>query len=312
MSTPLVLGVDGGATKTECALATLDGAEVALGRGGPSNHESVGYDQAAATVAQLVTEALAHANAKIGDLAGACFAMAGMDLPPDRDHIRERIVDPLGLTCPVAIFNDALAAFRAGSPRGIGVCVSLGSGSTFCGRNAQGKVIQFEFPKPAGSIDERVMMALFAEYQGVGPHCRFGQAYVNAIGLASLEELHWSMFSGSRDYAPKKSWPAISDARRALFSEAYHDDPVLCRLLARHAADLSEILLGIADALELGDDAFDLVLSGSLMTKGRHPALNDTLIELIKEKHPRADGIVVDGPPVEGALRIAAELAATR
>ena len=311
MSQPLVLGVDGGATKTECALATIDGKEVALRRGGPSNHEGVGYDQAAQTVERLVAEALAQADAEAGDVKGACFAMAGMDLPPDRDHIRERIVDPLGLGCPIAIFNDALAAFRAGSARGVGVCASLGSGSTFCGRNAQGKVIQFEFPKPAGSIDERVMMALFAEYQGVGPHCGFGQAYVEAIGLSSLEGLHWSMFSGARDYAPKKSWPAISEARKVLLSEEYRDDPVLCRILERYAGELSEILLGIARALELGDEAFDLVLSGSLMTKGRDPALNDTLIALVKEKHPRAEGIVVDGPPVKGALRIAAELVTT-
>lgn len=312
MSEPLILGVDGGATKTECGLATIEGEEVALRRGGPSNHEAVGYDEAARTVGGLVREALAQADAEIADIKGACFAMAGMDLPPDRDHIRERIVDPLGLTCPIAILNDALAAFRAGSPRGIGVCVSLGSGTTFCGRNAQGKVIQFEFPKPVGSIDERVMMALFAEYQGVGPHCGFGEAYVKAMGLASLEELHWSMFSGARDYAPKKRPSATSEARKVLLSEAYHDDPVLCRVLALHATDLSEVLLGIADALALGDDAFDLVLSGSLMTRGRHPALNDTLIALIKEKRPRAEGIVVDGPPAKGALRIAAELAATR
>ena len=54
----------------------------------------------------------------------------------------------------------------------------------------------------------------------------------------------------------------------------------------------------MADGLGLGDGEFDVVLSGSVMTKGRHPALNDTLGALVKDKHPRAQPIVVDGPPV--------------
>ena len=100
MTTRHILGVDGGGTKTECALATLDTRTVAQARGGPSNHETVGYEAAAQTVADLVTELLAAAGTTADTIAGACFAMAGMDLEPDRDDIRNQIVTPLHLSCP--------------------------------------------------------------------------------------------------------------------------------------------------------------------------------------------------------------------
>ena len=300
--------MDGGASKTECALATIDGEQVALARGGPTNHEVVGYEQAAQTVRELVSEAVAQHGVSVSDVAAACFAMAGMDLPPDRDAILEQIVAPLGLSCPVDIVNDAFAGFRAGSPRGAGVCVSQGCAATFCGRSASGEVVQFELPKPE-PIDARICRALLAEYQGVGPHCGFGDAYLKALGLRNLEELLWSMYSNTRDYAPKVDLSAVGRGRQAVFSAANRSDAVLGGILKRYAEELAGILVGMANRLGLGDSAFDLVLSGSVLTKGRHPALNDTLIRCVTAVYPNAEPVIVDGPPVQGAIRIARELA---
>jgi len=308
MTRQLVLGMDGGASKTECSLETVEATEVALVRGGPSNHEMVGFDGAARCISDLVSQALDKAGARIGDIRAACFALAGMDIPPDRPILRERIVDPLGLNCPIEIVNDAFAGFRAGSQEGTGVCVSLGSGTTFCGRNARGESIQFEFPKPDG-IDSRILRALIAEYHGIGPACGFRDAYLEALGLSSLEELYWSLYAGSRPYAKKCDPTQVSKARQLIFSEAFRDDEVLCEIFRRYAEELAEVLVGMARRLQIGkDEPFDVVLSGSLLTEGRHPVLNGGTIENVKRTYPQAHGVVVSRAPVSGAVRMAREL----
>jgi hypothetical protein len=307
VSNPLVLGVDGGASKTECAVVAPGGRQLVLARGGPSNHEIVGFDNAAENVSDVVWRALEEAKIKADGVAAACFAMAGMDLPPDRDSIHERIVAPLGLGCPTRICNDAFAAFRAGAPSGVGVCVSLGTGITFCGRNSRGREVQLERPRPVG-IDQRITDALLAEYYGIGPACCFTDAYLKALGLEDLEHLLWSRYAHNRPYAPKVEPGLRQRAREILFQEPYRSDPGVCELLSRYGEEIADVLLKLAARLDLGGDAFDVVLSGSLLTKGRSPALNDTIIKRVQAVHFQCRLVIVDGPPVDGAVRIALEL----
>ena len=302
-----ILGLDGGATKTQCAVSVPDGADPTIMHGGPSNHETIGYDQAAAAVADVVHRTLAAAKLSPRDISAACFAMAGMDLPPDRDHIRARIVQPLGLDCPVTICNDAYAGFLAGSPRGLGICASLGTGDTFCGRNADGDSIQLEYPHLTG-LSARVSRALLLEQKGIGPPCSFGPAYLQALGLNDLDEFLWSMYAHHRPYAPQVD-PALQRAAHlVLFDPVHHHDPVLSRVFTEHAEEVANLLIAMAKRLHLADRDFDLVLSGSVLTQGRHPVLNATIIDRVKKDFPTSTPVTVDGPPVQGALRLAAEL----
>ena len=307
MPEPYILGVDGGATKTECAVSGPDGEVPAIVRGSPSNHESVGYDEAARSVADVVGRALEAAQLSPGDILAACFAMAGMDLPPDRENIRERIVTPLGLDCLVTICNDAYAGFLAGSPRGLGVCVSLGTADTFCGRNADGDSIQLEYPRLT-ELKERITRVLFMEQKGIGPTCGFRDPYLQALGLKNLDEFLWSMYAHNRPYAPQVDPVLFGAAQLVLFDPTHHDDPVLCRVFSEHAEDVSALLIAMARRLHLAGRDFDLVLSGSVLTQGRHPVLNGTIIERVTEYFPTCAAVTVDGPPVLGGLRIAGEL----
>jgi hypothetical protein len=308
MSEAFVLGVDGGASKTECALLHLPGGARHVARGAGSNHESVGYEQAARVVGDLFRDVMRLAGIAPGDIAGACFAMAGMDVAPDRDNIRRHIVAPLRLACPLHICNDAFAGFRAGSPRGIGICVSLGSGTTFCGRNEAGATLQFEYPLPL-NLDGRIANALLAEYQGIGPQCGFTADYLRLLGVASLEEYYLARYAAKRDFGRPLEEARVREARRALFTPAMRAEPATVRLLRGYADDLAEILVGMGRRLSLGEAPFDLVLSGSLLTKGRHPALNGRLAERVRQALPGARPVTVEGLPVEGALLLARELA---
>ena len=307
MATAWYLGLDGGNTKTDCALQGPACPRMELVRGGPSNPETVGFETAADTVNLLVAQTLERAGATRQRISAACFAMAGMDLPPDRDAIRRQIVDPLELSCPIVICNDVFAGFRAGSPCGVGMCVSAGTGITFCGRNCQGETLQFEHPKPE-SLDQRVRKMLIAEYLGIGPPCSFREEYLETLGISSLKQYYWTSYA-NRDYTPKLERQRERNARVVLFRPTYHCDTVLCRIFERYASDIAEFLIALGKRLRLGTQPFELVLSGSQFVEGKHPILNARLMEFVRNEFPICVPVLVDGPPVRGALRMAAELA---
>ena len=307
MSAELLFGIDGGATKTECIVSGIDGHEMVVVRGGPTNHEHVGYEKAAGEVKKIVFQALKEINATVTDIAAACFAMGGMDIPPDRSHIMETIVTPLGLSCPIKIINDAFAGFRAGSARGVGVMVSLGSGITFCGGNELGEMAQFEKPQPQ-SLLSRIFNALLAEYQRIGPQCTFRNAFLKAAGYKSLQALAWSLYAISRSYISKPDHSRFPLAREVVFRKKFEHDPVLHDIFAHLGDEFAEILIGLARRLDLCQKDFDLVLSGSILTKGRNHILNGHIIEGVKTHCPLARPVIVDGPPAKGAILIAREL----
>ena len=157
-------------------------------------------------------------------------------------------------------------------------------------------------------IDQRLTDALLAEHYGIGSACSFTDAYLEALGLEDLERLLWSRYTHTRPYAPRVDPARRQKARQILFREPYRSDPGVCELLSKYGEEIADVLLKLAARLELGGDAFDVVLSGSLLTKGRSPALNGTIIERVRAVHPQCRPVVVDGPPVDGAVRIALEL----
>ena len=81
-----VLGVDGGATKTDAVVMAVDGRILGSGRGGSSNWESVGLADAVNAIVLAVDGALAEAGHTRREVAAAVFALAGVDWPAD--HVR--------------------------------------------------------------------------------------------------------------------------------------------------------------------------------------------------------------------------------
>ncbi len=307
MNRAFVLGVDGGGSKTECALQERTGARRWVARGNGTNHEIHGFECAGRNLREVVSEVLQQAGVAPSDIAAACFSMAGMDIPPDRENIRTLMVEPLGLSCPITICNDAFAGFRAGSPHGMGLCVSVGSGLTFCGKNSAGATHQSEFPRPLG-IDALIRNALVSEYFGIGPKCGFTRAYLEALRLDTLEAFFLSIYAANRTFLKPVDPVLIIEARRTVLNAATFSDPVTCGMLRKFAVELAETLCGMGRRLSLGAVDFDLVLSGSILTKGQHPALNDTIVAEVRRSFPGAQPVIVDGLPVDGAVLMAGDL----
>ena len=138
----LVIGLDGGGTKTVCLLARLEeGAEPSvLGRGvgGPCNIHAVGTERARASLGEAIGRAFAAAGLPPGPVAVAAIGSAGVDRPGDRGVMTE-LLRSVVAAGRYAVVNDGAIALRAAVPEGPGVLIIAGTGSIGYGRDAAGR-----------------------------------------------------------------------------------------------------------------------------------------------------------------------------
>ena len=99
MSAPaLLLGVDGGNSKTVALVARLDGTIVGAGRSGTTDiYNAPSVDAALAELVRAVESALAAAGATASDLRASAFSQAGVDWPEDFELFRRELPGRLGL-----------------------------------------------------------------------------------------------------------------------------------------------------------------------------------------------------------------------
>ena len=122
----LVLGVDGGNSKTDVVVATTDGEPVVYRRGGgSSSHGPGGSAGCIETVACLVPE---------GEYDRAALFLCGADLPHD---IEELTALSQHFARDVVVDNDTFALLYAGTDREDAVAVVCGAGINCIGRSGE-------------------------------------------------------------------------------------------------------------------------------------------------------------------------------
>jgi glucosamine kinase len=128
----LLIGVDGGATKTITAVFDLDAGTVRTAETGPSNPEAVGYEAASASINEAIRATLGQAK----PVAAAVLGVAGIDTEEERKRLLSGVT---ALSAPVILaVNDVVAAWAAGSLAAPGIAAISGTGSNTFGVNAHG------------------------------------------------------------------------------------------------------------------------------------------------------------------------------
>jgi len=125
----MFLGVDAGGTKTQAILINAHGEQLAVGRYGTGNWESIGVDAAIALYERIVSELCRTANIAVSDITSVGWGLAGLDWPSDEVRLRPGIEQFMPHAMHTLV-NDAFLALRAGSMRPYGVAAIAGTGST--------------------------------------------------------------------------------------------------------------------------------------------------------------------------------------
>ena len=141
MSTPVVLAVDGGNSKTDLALVRADGALLAHVRGPLSSPHHIGLDACVELLQGMLDDAVSTAGlARNGTRVAetAQIFLAGVDFPAEERELQDA-VEARDWAARTSVGNDTFAVLRAGTARGWGVAVVCGAGINCVGVAPDGR-----------------------------------------------------------------------------------------------------------------------------------------------------------------------------
>ena len=313
----LLLGVDGGNTKTVALLAAADGTILGSGRAiGCADIYKVPDAAAMRVVAEAVAAAVDEARTAGAGAAGArgvepgdgptasAFSMAGADWPEDIEDLRallgRRWPDPL-------VVNDAIGALRAAIPAGPGVVVVGGTGVATGARGPDGALWHSSFwqePQGAHELGIRALHAVYRAELGIDPPTDLTPAVLAALDAPDVEEvLHRQSRRGPG------AWRGARTLAPLLLDAAEAGAPAAMAIVDEHGRALGRMAAAAARRVGLEDgEAFDLALAGGLF---RHPGsrLRDAILAATRERAPGVRLVLPELEPAVGALLLAFDAA---
>ena len=129
------LGIDGGGTKTTCAVGDESGI-LATARSSGSNLVRLGEAATRAALHDAIRQACSMAGVDPSNVAGVCVGAAGAARPEVHQRIAQIIAEVL--PCRVQVVGDMEIALQAAFGSGPGVIAIAGTGSIAYGRDSRG------------------------------------------------------------------------------------------------------------------------------------------------------------------------------
>ncbi|RJE91353.1 ATPase [Paenibacillus sp. 1011MAR3C5] len=298
------LGVDAGGSKTYAVIANENGEIAGMGKGGNGNHQT-DRRQTEISLKEAVTGALEEAGLTEDQIEFAWFGLAGADRESDFRILRPMIA---GLNLPRSeISGDTMIAMRAGTENPFGIVIICGSGVNCSGTNRAGELYQcggfgYQFGDFGGGYDlsVEVFRSVVRAYEGRETKTELTDKLINLLGYASVAELR-------DDYLDHDRHLPV-DVARLLFQAAEEGDETAIRLLIKQGEELGLAAAATIRHLDMSGEAFDLVLAGSLLTKGDQAGIIRSAIERkVKQAAPNCTLTVLKNEPVIGAVILAME-----
>ncbi|MFZ0547129.1 MAG: BadF/BadG/BcrA/BcrD ATPase family protein [Candidatus Promineifilaceae bacterium] len=298
------LGVDLGATKSHTIIADEQNHVVGFGQAGPGNHQVIGYPGMLRTLRQGLDQALSAAGITASDICAAGFGVAGYDWPSQKPDMF-KILNQLGLDCPMGLVNDGVPPLLAGATDGWGVALVSGTGCNCRGwdknRQREGRVTGYGYRMGefAGGSELvwRAMYEVANEWTKRGQPTAISTAFIKFAGAKNLADLIEGYTEGYYSVNAK--------AAPLIFEAAESGDAVAQKLIRWTGVELGEMAKAVIRQLEFEAETFDVVLSGSLFKGGR--ILIDPLWETISQLAPNSRLVHLAAPPVIGSVILAME-----
>ncbi|KAK9838654.1 hypothetical protein WJX74_000698 [Apatococcus lobatus] len=262
----VVVGVDGGATKTVCVLLEIHTRkELARSAGPASNWNSVGLERAVQAIADTVHEALLRSGTSEEALAGACFGLAGADRPQDKKQLEHALTARLRLKVPVLVQNDAVTALSGGTLGHLsGVILIAGTGTIVTGLLPDGSEVRVCGWGPTFldggcgfDIGQKGLAAVARAVDGRGSETTLTAAIDAYVGVQHPQDLlGWA-------YA-EQDWARIASLAPTVLACAQGGDTVAASIVTQACEDLVAAATAAVDKCKF-EGAFPLVLSGGLL-----------------------------------------------
>ncbi len=301
---PVVVGVDGGGTKTDLLVVDAPGTVVGRASGGGANWEGIGTDAVGEVLGGLLDEALGASGRGRTDVVAWVCCLAGVDWPSDALRLAP-VLDGLGVGGERVLLNDSFAALRAGTSGPVG-CVSIaGTGGVCAGRNDRGEVartmgVGIGEGSGAWTLVSGALDAVAEAHHHSGPPTALSERFTAQFGVEGVE----AFFEG----VTRGTVPIGADLAPLVLEVAAGGD-VVAEAVARDAGDRhGRDLAGLADRLGMCDEPVEVVLAGGVHVHGAGP-FREAFCDAVRSRVPAAEFVVLDTAPVVGAALLALEIA---
>lgn len=294
------LGVDGGGSKTLAVVADEKGRIVGRGISGCGNHQ-LGAALAQQSIRQAVDKALARAGLEREDIAYASFGLAGADREADFRILRP-MIGAMGFK-KHHIVCDTVIAMRAGTKQRDGVVLICGSGTNGYGVNAAGEEVQiggfgyaFGDFGGGGDLAVEVFRTVVRSWEGREEPTSLTSLTLDELSFVSVEEMfHRFLDEGRR---------APHTLAKLLFQAAPVDEAAR-KILERQGLELGKVASAVIHKLGMGNDAFDVVLAGSVLTRGEGDYVVPYIESQVTAAAPKCRLRILALEPAAGAVLLA-------
>jgi N-acetylglucosamine kinase-like BadF-type ATPase len=299
------LGVDGGGSKTYTLITDQHGTILGKGHSGNGNYQ-IDYEQAKRNISESINMALLQAGLKHSEIEFANFGLAGADREIDYKSLRP-MIQQFGFPRS-EIVCDTMIALRAGTSLPYGVVLICGSGTNSAGKNHQGEFYQcggYSYKLGdfggGGALAIEAFRSVIRAWDGRERPTALTELLLAYLGYSNVGE----MFD---DYINQDRTIPL-DTVKLLFQAAGQGDAVACEILQRQGEELGKSACAVIKRLKMEQESFDVVLAGSVLTKGSGAYIYDYIESAVKQLAPNASLVKLDVEPVIGSVWMAMEAA---
>jgi len=302
VTTPVILAVDGGNSKTDLALVRGDGALLAHVRGPLSSPHHLGLDACVDLLQRMLDDAVSAAGldgngSRVAEIAE--IYLAGVDFPAEEHELQEA-VEAREWAAQTTVGNDTFAVLRAGTARGWGVAVVCGAGINCVGVAPDGRHLRF----PAlgaitgdwgGGYDvgQAALFAAARSEDGRGPVTSLERTVPAHFGVETPLELAMEIHSG------RVAGRRLIELAPVVFAEAAHD-AVAAGIVERLATEVVALARVAITRLDLAREPVEVLLGGGLLRAGDGRLLG-AIEEGMRDVGEHVEVHRTASPPIVGA-----------
>jgi len=310
----LILGVDGGATKSHIAFFDDSGNCVNSSAYGPLNHEVMkgSYTELEERLGELLPRLLKETGAATGDIAFAVFGLAGVDTKAQQVQISE-MTDKLGFTNQI-MCNDALLGVPAGCPDCVGVCAINGTGFKLAAIDRSGTAAEIcglgSFTDDLGGgywYGNRAVSSVYNELYKLGRPTVMREMIYELAGITRRED-YLEIFT-EKFYSGQINSIALNSI---VFNAAAQGDAVAISVLEESAEQYAGSIARLIMDMDFPPEhTVHVTLAGSVFVKQKVKLLHDFIKMRVDDalKGQSVEYTCLDAPPVAGAVMWAAQKA---